>query len=145
MIGVVVAAHGNIADALVTTAQQVLSTASSAAAVCLVEHDTSESFAEKLGKAIEEVDEGFGVLLLTDMFGGTPSNVALASHCDGKVEVVMGVNLPMLLKALELEEGTNLGAAAIAVAEAGHRAINSAGAILHHVSHAPNSTSATDE
>lgn len=136
MIGVIVAAHGTIGEALVRTALRVLPSATIVLSVGLDEQDTSETFEAKLHEAMHEVarelNDGAsaGIILLTDMFGGTPSNVALTCHHTGKVEVVTGVNLPMLLKTLEIDKTTSLSAAATLISEAGHRAIISASTVL---------------
>lgn len=100
MIGVVVITHGMLAKELISAVRFVISgnLIVNMEAVCLDPSKESETFKEKIKKAIKKVDQGDGVLLVTDMFGGTPSNVSLTFLEDKKLEVISGVNLPMLLK-----------------------------------------------
>lgn len=131
MIGVVVAAHGDVADAFVKAAADVLDLDVPALAVGLRAEDTSDTYALRLRQAIKSAKSEHGVLVLTDMFGGTPSNVSLTCHETGEVEVVTGVNLPMLLKALTLgDEEMSLSNAAAQVQTAGNRAITYASGVL---------------
>ena len=97
MIGIVVAAHGDLATALVNTATGVVPGEPHPAAVAIFAGDDSATYEGRLYHAVEAAEEGEGVLVLTDMFGGTPSNVGMTLYEPGKVEVLTGVNLPMLL------------------------------------------------
>ncbi len=131
MIGIVVAAHGNLAEALLTTAKTVLPQTGPVEAVGIADHDDAAAYEDRLQAAIERVQQGAGVLVLTDMFGGTPSNIGLAMHQAGRVEVLTGANLPMLIKAMQLcAEQSSLAATAIKVKEYGHRAIAVASEVL---------------
>lgn len=124
MIGIVVAAHGDLGHALVATARLVVSQKPPPVAVSLGSEDTPESFAARLKAVIADADRGGGVLVLTDMFGGSPSNIVLTLHEPARVEVVTGANLPMLIKALQLcDSDLDLGTAAQRVKAAGHRSI----------------------
>jgi PTS system mannose-specific IIA component len=97
MIGVVLATHGRLADELLRAAELICGPIEGCRAITLSATTALEDARQALGDAIEEVEQGQGVLVLTDMFGGTPSNLAL-TFLDDHVEVVTGVNLPMLLK-----------------------------------------------
>ncbi len=99
MVGLVVVTHGGLAEELVRTAGLIMGPAEQVAAVGFYPHDREDEMLEKLRGAVKSVDTGDGVLILVDMFGGTPSNLSLRLMRTGHVEVVTGVNLPMLLKA----------------------------------------------
>lgn len=130
MIGVVIATHARIAEALLETARGVVSNATRYVAVEIREGDTTESFEKRLRDAVQSVSGG-GVLVLTDMFGGTPSNVGMMLHHVGEVEVLTGANLPMAIKALQLSaKDVDLATAARAVKEAGQRSIAVATEVL---------------
>jgi mannose PTS system EIIA component len=98
MIGTLVLTHGGTARELVAAAQKISGSALGVEALCLEWDDTVEAAREKVSAAIIRLDQGDGVLILTDMFGGTPSNIATAFFSPGKVEVLAGVNLPMVLR-----------------------------------------------
>ena len=97
MVGVVLATHGRLAEELLRAAELICGPLENCRAITLSAASAIDDAREALGGAIEEVEQGQGVLVLTDMFGGTPSNLAL-TFLDDHVEVVTGVNLPMLLK-----------------------------------------------
>lgn len=97
MIGVVVCTHANLAEALIDAAKMILGDFPNTSAVSVLPGESGEDIVDKLSAAISEVETGSGVVILCDMFGGTPSNVSL-TLLSGSVEVVTGVNLPMLLK-----------------------------------------------
>ena len=97
MIGVVVCTHAKLADALIDAAEMILGDFPNASTVSVLPGESGEDIVDKLSTAISEVESGSGVVILCDMFGGTPSNVSLTLLSDA-VEVVTGVNLPMLLK-----------------------------------------------
>ncbi len=128
MIGLVVATHGPLAAALLETVAGVVGPLERAAAVSVDAHASVDDARARLGGAIAEVDAGDGVLVLTDMFGGTPANLAL-TFLDEKIEVVTGVNLPMLLK-LASARAEPLAAAAELAAAAGQKNITLASALL---------------
>lgn len=131
MIGVVVAAHGKLATSLVETAQQVVTGAIEVVSVSLESNDDPGNFQEKLKAAVVQLGKGDGVLVLTDMFGGTPSNVGMTLHAVGKVEVLTGANLPMLIKALTIcQKEPDVSKAAQLVKEAGQSAIAIASEVL---------------
>lgn len=97
MVGLVVATHGRLGEELLRTAEEIVGAIAGARAVSVSSSRPVEEARAELGQAIRAVDEGEGALVLTDMFGGTPANLAL-TFLDGRVEVLTGVNLPMVLK-----------------------------------------------
>ena len=112
MVGLVVAAHGNLAEELLRTAEGVVGKLEQSLALSIHAGSSMDAARASLGEAIQAVDDGDGVLVLTDMFGGTPANLAL-TYLDGNIEVLTGVNLPMLLK-LSTCRGEKLGLEATA-------------------------------
>jgi PTS system mannose-specific IIA component len=107
MIGVVVATHGQLAAELVNAAEMIVGELPRFTAVSIGWHDDVDAAREEIARAITRVDSARGTLILTDMFGGTPSNLALTFLSAGKVEIVTGVNLPMLLKVASLRTSTS--------------------------------------
>ena len=131
MIGVVIASHGELAAALLDTARLVVEMSCPVATVSIGPDDNSATYKAKLLEALEGLDAEDGVLVLTDMFGGTPSNVGLTLHEPGSVEVLTGVNLPMLVKALQIaSKGTPLHACASLVKTSGRDSIAIASEVL---------------
>lgn len=111
MIGIVVVAHGNLADELISAVKFVLSQEPSVkfAGVSLEQSSRGpDNYEEIIDKSIKSVDEGGGVLLVTDMFGGTPSNISLTFLDKKNIEVISGVNLPMLLKLSTLKSNVKI-------------------------------------
>jgi len=98
MIGLVVATHGALGEALLTTAGLIVGQATQACTVSLSQGNSAEELRELLARKIAEVDQGDGVLVMVDMFGGTPANIGMTLLAPGRVELLTGVNLPMLLK-----------------------------------------------
>ncbi len=130
MVGVVVATHGDLAEALVRAVEGICGPLVLCRAVTISAASAMEQARESLAEAIRAVDEGDGVLVLTDMFGGTPANLAL-TFLDARVEVVTGVNLPMVVKLSTLRaEGRPLAALAEAIATYGQKNISLASAVL---------------
>jgi PTS system mannose-specific IIA component len=131
MVGVVVAAHGNMAEALVAAAEQIVGKLEQLKVVNLLAHEGMEMGRGKIVDAIREVDDGSGVVVLADVFGGTPSNCCLPLMDQGKLEVVTGVNLPMLLRlASGRKEGHDPRQLAESLVEYGRRNITNAGELL---------------
>ena len=118
MIGIVVVTHGNLAEELISAVKFVLSEEPSVklAGVSLDPTKEFDTFKKIIDDAIKKVDEGDGILLVTDMFGGTPSNIGLTFLDEEKIEVISGVNLPMLLKLSTLQSDVKLNDA-IKIAE----------------------------
>ncbi len=98
MVGFVVVGHGSVAEALIATAEGIVGPLEKTVPVNLLPHEGIDLGRSKIVQAIHAVNDGDGVVLLADMFGGTPSNCCLSVLEEGKLEVVTGINLPMLLK-----------------------------------------------
>ena len=130
MIGILVVTHGNVAAELAAAGRTIVAKESPLVALALDWDDDVTEARARIADAIAAVDQGAGVLILTDMFGGTPTNLAMTFYAPGKVEVVTGVNLPMLVKALTLKEDAALAEAAQLLAEKGRSAISVAGSLL---------------
>jgi PTS system mannose-specific IIA component len=132
MIGVVIVTHGNLAEELLATAEMIAGPMPKTKAVGVHPRDKMEYIREAIESAIKDVNEGQGVLVLTDMFGGTPCNVGLTFIEEGKVEVLSGVNLPMLLRLATGRTDTpgSLGEVARHLAIYGRRNIAPAGEML---------------
>lgn len=128
MIGVVICTHRNLARALVETAEMIVGDFPSIETVSVEPEDGMEAILGSLRAAISTVDQGNGVILLCDMLGGTPSNLSLSFLSD-KVEVITGVNLPMLLKLYSVREGP-LQEVAEEVSAGAKEGIRVAGALL---------------
>jgi PTS system mannose-specific IIA component len=129
-VGVVVVTHGQLANELLNAAEMIVGDLPGFTAVSIGWHDDVDVAREAIERAIARVMAPLGVLILTDMFGGTPSNLGLAFLEKGRVEVVTGVNLPMLLKLAKAPEETDLSALARALCEHGRTAIRVASDLL---------------
>jgi mannose PTS system EIIA component len=129
-VGVVVVTHGQLANELLNAAEMIVGDLPGFTAVSIGWHDDVDLAREAIERAIARVMAPLGVLILTDMFGGTPSNLGLAFLEKGRVEVVTGVNLPMLLKLAKAPEETDLSALARALCEHGRTAIRVASDLL---------------
>jgi PTS system mannose-specific IIA component len=123
MIGVVVVTHGQLATELLNAAETIVGDLPRFAAVSIGWHEDTEDARGEIEQAIARVEQGAGVLILTDMFGGTASNLAMSFLSPGKVEVITGVNLPMLIKLANLPEQSDLLASARDMREHGRHAI----------------------
>jgi PTS system mannose-specific IIA component len=123
MIGVVVVSHGRLADEFVAAAEHVLGPQDQMRAVAIGPNDDMEERRADILDAVRAVERGDGVVILTDMFGGTPSNLAISVINQVKIEVIAGVNLPMLIKLAEVRECMKLPEAALAAQDAGRRYI----------------------
>ena len=123
MFGVVVVTHGQLATELLNAAETIVGDLPRFAAVSIGWHEDTEDARGEIEQAIERVEQGAGVLILTDMFGGTPSNLAMSFLAQGKIEVITGVNLPMLLKLVNLPEQSDLLAVARDMRDHGRNAI----------------------
>ncbi len=130
MLGIVVATHGRLADEILHTAEGIVGKLEQCEAVSVGAESSMEDARARLGDAVKRVDSGDGVLVLTDMFGGTPANLAL-TFLDEKLEVVTGVNLPMILKlATARSDAPSLHAAAELVTSYGQKNITLASELL---------------
>jgi len=131
MIGALVVTHGHLGRELLTAAEMIVGDISHVQAVSIGWHDDVNDARKDIEKRITEVDSGAGVLILTDMFGGTPSNIAFSLHEPGRVDVVTGINLPMIIKIVTQKEGDTLENLASVVREQGRASIATAGDFLN--------------
>jgi PTS system mannose-specific IIA component len=123
MIGALVVTHGHLGQELVAAAEMIVGEISHIQAVSIGWHDDVNDARKDIEKRIAEVENGKGVLILTDMFGGTPSNIAFSLHEPGRIDVVTGVNLPMIIKIAGQKEGDTLGLLARIVRDQGRSSI----------------------
>src|SRR3954470_22966841 len=123
MIGVVVVTHGQLATELVNAAEMIVGDLPQFTAVSIGWHDDVNDAREEIAQAIERVRGGNGVLMLTDMFGGTPSNLGMTFLATDKLEVITGVNLPMLIKLAGLRSSSDLLGVAREMRDHGRSAI----------------------
>lgn len=130
MIGIVVVTHGRLADELVAATEHVVGALPACAAISIGADDDIETRREDIRSAVKAVDQGRGVVILTDMFGGTPSNLSISLLAKGRVEVIAGANLPMLIKLAEGRARLDLDALASCASDAGKRYIAVASQIL---------------
>ena len=130
MIGLVLVTHGRLAEEFVAATEHVVGRQANTRAVCIGADDDMELRRKDILGAIGEVDDGHGVILLTDMFGGTPSNLAISVMDQAKVEVIAGMNLPMLIKLASVRGEDDLVAAVALAQEAGRKYINVASSLL---------------
>jgi PTS system mannose-specific IIA component len=131
MIGVIVVTHGQLAIELVKVAEMIVGDLPQFTAVSIGWHDDVTVAREEIARAIEHVQGPSGVLILTDMFGGTPSNLGLTFLETNRVEIITGVNLPMLIKLAGLQSSSDLLAVAREMRENGRNAIWVASDLLH--------------
>src|SRR5271169_3665744 len=118
MIGMVLVTHGRLAVEFIAALEHVVGPQRNIAAVCIGPEDDMERRRQDILRSVEEVDAGQGVVLLTDMFGGTPSNLAISIMDKAKIEVIAGVNLPMLIKLASLRESESMAEAVRGAQEA---------------------------
>ncbi len=130
MIGLVIVTHGRLADEFILAVQHVVGKQEQIASVCIGPDDKLDSRRKDIAKAVETVDSGKGVIILTDMFGGTPSNLAISLLEEGHIEVVAGLNLPMLVKLCRVRGDCTLNKAALAAQDAGRKYIHVASQVL---------------
>ncbi|PYU96356.1 MAG: hypothetical protein DMG08_02400 [Acidobacteria bacterium] len=130
MIGALVVTHGQLAQELVAAAEMIVGEFSHIQAVSIGWHDDVNDARKEIETRLSEVNEGSGVVVLTDMFGGTPSNIAFSFHEPGSVDVITGVNLPMILKIASQTEGETLETLAAAVRDQGRASISMASDFL---------------
>jgi mannose PTS system EIIA component len=130
MIGIVLVTHGRLAVEFLAATEHVVGKQTHTAAICIAPDDDIEARRLDIEAAVQEVDQGKGVVLLTDMFGGTPSNLAISLMGKEGIEVVAGVNLPMLIKLATLRTTTTLEDAVQQAQDAGRKYINVASNLL---------------
>jgi len=130
MIGIVLVTHGKLADEFYAALEHVVGAQEKITTIAIGSEDDMERRREDIIEAVERVDDGNGVIILTDMFGGTPSNLAISIMVPGKVEVLAGVNLPMLIKLASVREDCNIIDAIMAARDSGRKYINIASELL---------------
>jgi PTS system mannose-specific IIA component len=130
MIGLVLVTHGRLASEFITAMEHVVGPQRLIEAICIGPDDDMESRRNDISEAITRVDEGAGVIILTDLFGGTPSNLAISLMKTDNIEVIAGVNLPMLIRLEGARKAMDVKAAVAAAREAGRKYISVASEIL---------------
>ena len=130
MIGLVLVTHGRLAAEFVTAMEHVVGPQTAIEAICIGPDDDMESRRADIARAVKAVDDGSGVILLTDLFGGTPSNLAISLMEPGRVEVIAGINLPMLIRLEGARKMMKIKAAVAAARDAGRKYISVASEIL---------------
>ncbi|MFW6139896.1 MAG: PTS sugar transporter subunit IIA [Acidobacteriota bacterium] len=130
MIGGVIVSHGKLAEELLNAITIIIGEAVNIEAISIGWYDDVEESKKKINESIKRVDQKNGVLIFTDMFGGTPSNLSFSFLKDGQVEIITGVNLPMLIKFVSLQRSYNLKDVAKKTMEQGKKNIHLASALL---------------
>ena len=130
MIGLVLVTHGQLAEEFRKAVEHVVGPQSEIATICIDAEDDMEKRRQDIVEAVGRVETGAGVVILTDMFGGTPSNLAISVMNPGRVEVLAGVNLPMLIKLAGVRADKPLEDAILQAQEAGRKYINVASQVL---------------
>ena len=130
MIGVLITTHGNLGKELIKAAELIRGSLKGIIHISVDQIKGVEDLKKEISAAIKKLDQGQGVLILTDLFGGTPSNISLSFIKEGKVEVITGVNLPMLLKLPDIREEMSLKEFAQYIKEYGIKNISLASEIL---------------
>ena len=130
MIGMVLVTHGRLAEELIAALEHVVGAQSNVGAVCIGPDDDIDRRRAEIIESAAKVDDGEGVIVLTDMFGGTPSNLAISIMDKANVEVITGVNLPMLIKLATARQTESLAEAVLSAQEAGRKYINIASQLL---------------
>ena len=130
MIGLVLVTHGRLASEFITAMEHVVGPQERIEAICIGPDDDMEGRRNDIAEAIGRVDEGAGVIILTDLFGGTPSNLAISLMRSNEIEVIAGVNLPMLIRLEGARKTLGVKAAVAAAREAGRKYISVASEIL---------------
>jgi PTS system mannose-specific IIA component len=133
MIGMVLVTHGRLAVEFIAALEHVVGPQGQIQAVCIGPEDDMEQRRQDILNSVRAVDTGEGVVLLTDMFGGTPSNLAISVMDRAKIEVIAGINLPMLIKLASLRQSEPLAEAVRGAQEAGRKYINVASQLLADV------------
>ncbi len=130
MIGLILVTHGALAVEFVYAMEHVVGRQESVATICIAPHDDMERRRKDIADAVKKVDAGGGVIILTDLFGGTPSNLAISLMRAGVVEVIAGINLPMLIRLAGARKTMDVTGAVAAAREAGRNYITVASEFL---------------
>lgn len=130
MIGLVLVTHGGLAREFLAAVEHVVGPQDRVAAICIGPEDDMDERRQQIIEGVARVDEGDGVVVVTDMFGGTPSNLAISVLDQGRVEVIAGMNLPLLIKLASLRAETPIKTLVAEAREAGRKYINVASELL---------------
>ena len=130
MIGLILVTHGQLAQEFVSAMEHVVGPQAAIESVCIGPQDDAQGRREEISDKIAQVDQGQGVIILTDLFGGTPSNLAISLLEEGKVEVIAGINLPMLIRLARARTEMNVADAVRAARDAGRNYITIASEFL---------------
>jgi len=130
MIGIILVTHGRLAEEFVSAMEHVVGAQEAVATICIGPSDDMELRRQDIADAIARVDTGTGAIMLTDLFGGTPSNLAISLLEPGRTEVIAGVNLPMLIRLAGARKNSDLRQASEAAREAGRSYITMASEFL---------------
>lgn len=130
MIGLVLVTHGHLATEFRAALEHVVGRQKQLATITIAPDDDMETRRRDIISAVTSVDTGKGVIILTDMFGGTPSNMAISLLSPGTIEIVAGINLPMLIKLASIREEKSLDDAVLAAQDAGRKYITIASRVL---------------
>lgn len=130
MIGLVLVTHGKLAEEFRHALEHVVGPQKSIETVCIGPEDDMDRRRQDIMDAVEKVDNGYGVIILTDMFGGTPSNLSISVMSSGKTEVIAGMNLPMLIKLAGVRGDNDMQKALVEASDAGRKYINVASRVL---------------
>jgi len=130
MIGGIIVSHGKLAEELLNALTIILGETVNIEAISIGWYDDVEASKKKINESLKKVDQKNGVLIFTDMFGGTPSNLSFSFLKDNQVEIITGVNLPMLIKFASLQRSNSLQEVAKRVVEQGKKNIHLASALL---------------
>lgn len=130
MIGMVLVTHGRLAEEFVAATEHVVGQQRLIKSICIGPDDDMEQRRKDILDAVTAVEEGDGVIILTDMFGGTPSNLAISVMTNDRIEVIAGINLPMLIKLATVRGHVTMAEAIVAAQESGRKYINIASRVL---------------
>ena len=130
MIGLILVTHGKLANEFLVALEHVVGPQRDVATICIGPHDDMEARRNEIAAAIKKVDTGKGVIILSDLFGGTPSNLSISLLDSGRVEVIAGVNLPMLIRLDSARKNLDVKEAVAAAREAGRKYIRVASEVL---------------
>ncbi len=130
MIGIILVTHGRLAEEFQVAMEHVVGPQKQIATICIGPHDDMEKRRKEIAKAVTNVNSGNGAIILTDLFGGTPSNLAISLLEPGKIEVIAGINLPMLIRLASARQNMDIKAAVAASREAGRKYISVATEVL---------------
>ena len=130
MIGGVIVSHGKLGEEMLNALTVILGEAPNVEAISIGWYDDVEESKRKINASLKRVDQKNGVIIFTDMFGGTPSNLSFTFQKDGLIEIITGINLPMLIKFVSLQRSNALKDVARKVVEQGRKNIHLASALL---------------